>query len=33
VAPDRANVERLKQALGDVIDDPSIEETSADDLT
>jgi hypothetical protein len=32
VAPDRANVERLKQALRDVIADPSIEEISADDL-
>lgn len=32
VAPDRANVERLKQALRDAIDDSAIDEISADDL-
>lgn len=32
IAPDRANVERLKLALRDVIDDPAIDEISADDL-
>lgn len=32
IAPDRANVERLKQALRDVIPDPEIEKISADDL-
>jgi len=32
VAPDRANVQRLKEALRDVIDDPSIDQITADDL-
>lgn len=32
IAPDRANVERLKQALRDVIADPEIDSISADDL-
>jgi hypothetical protein len=32
VAPDEANIDRLKAALRDVFDDPSIEEIAAHDL-
>jgi hypothetical protein len=32
IAPDAENVERLKQALRDVFDDPAIDDISADDL-
>ena len=32
IAPEADNVERLKQALRDVIDDPDIDRISADDL-
>ena len=32
IRPDRGNVERLKAALHDLYDDPSIDEISADDL-
>jgi hypothetical protein len=32
IAPDAGNVDRLKQALRDVFDDPTIDEISADDL-
>ncbi len=32
IAPDRANIERLKTALRSVYDDPHIDEISADDL-
>ena len=32
VAPDRDNIERLKQALLDALDDPEIKNISADDL-
>lgn len=32
LAPDAANVDRLKRALHDVFDDPSIEQITADDL-
>jgi hypothetical protein len=32
IAPDEANIERLKQALHDAIDDPEIENITASDL-
>ena len=32
IAPEEANVDRLKQALGDVFDDPEIENIEAQDL-
>lgn len=32
IAPDRQNIEHLKEALRGVIDDPAIDEISADDL-
>ena len=32
IAPDRSNIERLKCALRNVFEDPSIEEITADDL-
>jgi hypothetical protein len=32
IAPDRANIERVKAALRSVFDDPHIDEISADDL-